>query len=212
MKERFFLKSFVLSMVLHVALFAGFVTYDKPIVASLPAKVIPLSMDMYTQEEKKETVEEKIEEKKVEPEPIKKDSIVQEPIKPKKKPKKIVKKQEKVEKKVAKPQTQEPDNKMLTASKQKDFVRTNFGIIRDKVLKSLIYPKMAKRMGHVGTVEATLVISKEGKLLKYYITKSSGSRLLDKAALQALQKIKNDIFPKPLEQTRIALPIGFELH
>ena len=199
-------------MVLHVALFAGFVTYDKPIVASLPSKVIPLSMDMYTQEEKKETVEEKTEEKKVEPEPIKKDSIVQELIKPKKKPKKIVKKQEKVEKKVAKPQNQEADNEMLAASKQKDFVRTNFGIIRDKVLKSLIYPKMAKRMGQTGVVEATLVISTDGRLLKYYITKSSGSKLLDKAALQALQKIKNDIFPKPTDQTRIALPIGFELN
>jgi periplasmic protein TonB len=212
MKERFFLKSFVLSMVLHVALFAGFVTYDKPIVASLPAKVIPLSMDMYTQEEKKETIEEKIEEKKVEPETIKRDSIVQEPIKPKKKPKKIVKKQKKVEKKVAKPQNQEPLNEILTASKQKDFVRTNFGIIRDKVLKNLIYPRMAKRMGHVGTVEATLVISMDGRLIAYYITRSSGSKLLDKAAMQALQKIKNDTFPKPVQQTRIALPIGFELN
>ena len=195
-------------MVLHVALFAGFVAHDKPIVASLPAKVIPLSMDMYTQEEKKETIEEK----KVEPEPIKRDSIIQEPIKPKKKPKKIIKKQEKVEKKVAKPQNQEPLDEMLTASKQKDFVRTNFGIIRDKVLKNLVYPKMAKRMGQTGIVEATLVISMDGRLIAYYITRSSGSKLLDKAAMQALQKIKNDTFPKPLEQTRIALPIGFELH
>ncbi|MEJ2489971.1 MAG: energy transducer TonB, partial [Sulfurovaceae bacterium] len=103
-------------------------------------------------------------------------------------------------------------DEMLTASKQKDFVRTNFGIIRDKVLKNLIYPRMAKRMGQTGIVEATLVISMDGRLIAYYITRSSGSKLLDKAAMQALQKIKNDIFPKPAQQTRIALPIGFELN
>jgi protein TonB len=213
MKERFFLKSFIFSLILHAALFAGFVEYDKT-QASLPAKVVPLSIDMYTQEEKKEIIEEKVEEKYIEPEPepVKNDSIVKEQIKPKKKPKKIVKEQEKVEKKVAEVQKNKTLDESITTTKNKEFVTTNFGIIRDKVLKNLIYPKMAKRMGHVGTVEATLVISKEGRLLKYYITRSSGSKLLDQAAMQALQKIKNDTFPKPLCRTSVSLPIGFELN
>ncbi|QOG12788.1 energy transducer TonB [Arcobacter sp. FWKO B] len=92
------------------------------------------------------------------------------------------------------------------------FVQTNFTIIRDMVLKNLIYPNMAKRMGHTGVVEMTLVIDTNGKLLKYFISKSSDSKLLDKAAIDSVEKVAYVEFPKPEVQSTIILPVSFRLN
>jgi periplasmic protein TonB len=92
------------------------------------------------------------------------------------------------------------------------FVQTNFTIIRDMVLRNLVYPSMAKRMGHTGVVEVTLVIDTNGKLVKYFISQGSDSKLLDKAAMDSVAKVANADFPKPQVQSTIILPVSFRLN
>ncbi len=98
------------------------------------------------------------------------------------------------------------------AQQQQAFVQTNFTIIRDMVLKNLVYPSMAKRMGHTGVVELTLVIDTNGKLLKYFVSNGSESKLLDKAALESVAKVASAEFPKPQTTSTIVLPVSFRLN
>lgn len=98
------------------------------------------------------------------------------------------------------------------AQQQQAFVQTNFTIIRDMVLRNLVYPSMAKRMGHIGVVEVTLVIDTNGKLVKYFISQGSDSKLLDKAALDSVEKVANADFPKPQTTSTIVLPVSFRLN
>jgi len=128
------------------------------------------------------------------PEPIKES----EPIK--KEVKEIVKD-------IVKPKSMQPNKQ---AQKQA-FIKTNFAIIRDMVLSNLIYPNIAKRMGWTGVVEVKLTIDSKGKLLSYFIHKSSGKKRLDDAALNAVKAITSENLPKPKNTTTLILPISFQL-
>lgn len=105
-----------------------------------------------------------------------------------------------------------PQPVMTSEQISQAFVQTNFTIIRDMVLRNLVYPSMAKRMGHIGVVEVTLVIDTNGKLLKYFISQGSESKLLDKAALDSVEKVANADFPKPQTTSTIVLPVSFRLN
>ena len=100
----------------------------------------------------------------------------------------------------------------LLAVASAQFVQTNFTIIRDMVLRNLIYPNIARRMGQTGVVEMTLVIDSQGKLREYFISKSSDHSALDTAALRAVERVAQADFPKPKTTSTIILPIGFRLN
>jgi len=94
---------------------------------------------------------------------------------------------------------------------RKNFVETNFAIIRNKVLANLIYPHIAKKMGFQGTTTIELQIDSLGNLLHVKLTKSSGKKLLDKAAISAGLKLKNTKLPRPKNNTKVVLPIIFKI-
>lgn len=91
------------------------------------------------------------------------------------------------------------------------YVKTDFEIIRDKVLARLVYPSVARRMGWNGVVHVALVIDTEGKLVSASIHQSSGRQLLDDAALDAANKLKGEHLPKPKSLSTVILPIAFKL-
>jgi len=91
------------------------------------------------------------------------------------------------------------------------FVKTDFEIIRDKVLSHLVYPSIAKRMNWNGVVHVALVIDSSGYLLNASIHQSSGRDILDNAALEAANKLKNQQLPKPQSTSTVILPIAFKL-
>jgi len=94
---------------------------------------------------------------------------------------------------------------------RKNFIETNFAIIRNKVLANLIYPHIAKKMGFQGTTTIELQIDSLGNLLHVKLTKSSGKKLLDKAAISAGLKLKNTKLPRPKNNTKVVLPIVFKI-
>jgi protein TonB len=95
---------------------------------------------------------------------------------------------------------------------EKEFAKTNFQSIRDKVLANLKYPHIAKRMGMKGCVEVTLVIDPDGKLLDIVLEKSSGHDILDKSAIKAAGELYTQALPMPQIISRVTLPINFALN
>ncbi|MFA6196672.1 MAG: energy transducer TonB [Sulfurimonas sp.] len=103
------------------------------------------------------------------------------------------------------------DKQKMIVEQEKEFVQTNFSIIRDMALANLIYPNTARRMGWNGIVEIKLVIDTDGKLLEAIVVKSSGRELLDSTALESVLSLKDKVLPKPQAVSTIILPIAFSL-
>jgi protein TonB len=98
-----------------------------------------------------------------------------------------------------------------TSTSAEPYERTDFEIIRDKVLSRLIYPSTARRMGWNGVVQVALVIDINGRLVSATIHESSGRGMLDDVALEAALKLKGDQLPKPKSLSTVILPIAFKL-
>lgn len=98
-----------------------------------------------------------------------------------------------------------------TTTNAEPYERTDFEIIRDKVLARLVYPSMARRMNWNGIVHIALVIDTSGHLVSATIHESSNRAILDEAALEAALKLKNEQLPKPKQLSTVILPIAFKL-
>lgn len=100
---------------------------------------------------------------------------------------------------------------MPTSTSAEPYEKTDFEIIRDKVLARLVYPSVARRMGWNGVVHVALMIDTDGRLVSASIHQSSGRSMLDDAALEAALKLKGDQLPKPKSLSTVILPIAFKL-
>lgn len=119
----------------------------------------------------------------------------------------------------ATPQTSQETQELAASSAapsaqslEKEFVQTNFEIIRNLVLENLKYPHMAKRMQQTGIVQLMLVIDAHGKLIDIVLKNSSGHKLLDKSAMSAAERLADLVLPAPNTTSRIMLPIAFALN
>ena len=82
-----------------------------------------------------------------------------------------------------------------------------------KTNPKIFYPRIAKRKGYQGKVLLLVVVSKTGAAKKVLISKSSGHKLLDKAARKAVSQWQ--FYPgtnsgKPVEMS-VEVPIRFNL-
>lgn len=154
---------------------------------------------------------------------------MQEPIKPSEpvkqnpvsKPKPMIKKEgiEKAQEALPVTETQMPSTVSeetpteLSSSKMvsEPYERTDFEIIRDKVLSYVIYPNSAKRMRWSGVVQIALEIDTNGFLVKASVHHSSGQESLDTAALVAANRLYTQQLPKPKQNSIVILPIAFQL-
>jgi len=108
------------------------------------------------------------------------------------------------------PQTS-PASLTPTTTHAEPYVKTDFEIIRDKVLARLVYPNVARRMNWTGVVHVSLLIDMEGRLVSATIHQSSGKSILDEAALEAANKLKGEQLPKPKSMSTVILPIAFKI-
>lgn len=60
-------------------------------------------------------------------------------------------------------------------------------LIRRQIEQHKVYPALARTLDMSGTVEVSYVINRQGKLIDVEIAATSGSEILDKAALQAVR-------------------------
>lgn len=220
-------KGFLFSVLAHTVLIGGYFIFlhSQSLTVMGSSKMIVMEMA---------TLERSIAPKHVPPAPVPPEEVKIEPIKPIEKPKPVIKKESVKplpKQEVIEPieTTHEPIPSLLTplesaptrvqesvqvpaqSVQAEPFMKTDFEIIRDKVLSHLVYPSIAKRMNWNGVVHVALVIDSSGYLLNASIHQSSGRDILDNAALEAANKLKNQQLPKPQSTSTVILPIAFKL-
>jgi protein TonB len=81
--------------------------------------------------------------------------------------------------------------------------------IRDSVMKNVIYPERARRMGWEGKVIVSFAVHEDGSIHDARITQSSGSPVLDQAAKEAL--MKSSVQARFAQKVQVFLPIEYRL-
>ncbi len=72
-------------------------------------------------------------------------------------------------------------------------------LIDTAIRKNMVYPPLARNRGIEGTVRLFVAIDREGKLLDCSLDRSSGSSILDSAAMKLIASVFPlvDEFPEP---------------
>jgi periplasmic protein TonB len=83
--------------------------------------------------------------------------------------------------------------------------------IRDLIVRSVTYPATARRLGLEGTVTVSFVLRTDGTLQQAAVTSSSGTRLLDRRALETVRGLSGR-FPPVEHRVELSVPIAFKLH
>ncbi len=86
--------------------------------------------------------------------------------------------------------------------------------VRQAILKNRVYPRQARRKRQKGTVVVAFRLQKNGKIENLRVVKSSGIEQLDKAALQAVEKVQQfNPFPKDVTRSfwKFEIPVSFRL-
>jgi protein TonB len=81
--------------------------------------------------------------------------------------------------------------------------------IRDSVMKNVVYPERARRMGWEGMVILSFSVHEDGSIHDARITQSSGSLVLDQAAKEAL--LKSSVQARFVQKVQVSLPIEYRL-
>jgi periplasmic protein TonB len=92
---------------------------------------------------------------------------------------------------------------------QSKYLREHFSYIRDKILRSIRYPAMARRMGWQGRVLLSFIVTLDGSIKEAKIVQGSGFEVLDKNAVETVQETAP--FPKPPAEARLVIPITYRL-
>lgn len=86
--------------------------------------------------------------------------------------------------------------------------------VRQAVDAQKVYPRLARRMGEEGRVVLAFTLEADGRLASVRVVESSGSELLDEAALEAVREAAPfPSFPAGITRTRweFTLPLTFSL-
>jgi periplasmic protein TonB len=82
--------------------------------------------------------------------------------------------------------------------------------VRSRIKDSLVYPRIAKRKNMEGLVGLSFVLSETGKIEKVEVHESSGYAVLDRAALELMERISPlEVFPE--SDTAIRINIVYDL-
>ena len=108
------------------------------------------------------------------------------------------------------------ENKEVEENKEHKNIDSSSKIIaqiRDEIKYYFYYPRIAQLKNWQGTVTLNLKINKNGEINSISLLKSSGYSMLDNAALEVLNKIKNKNFLTQIVKTEktIQLPVTYQL-
>jgi periplasmic protein TonB len=89
------------------------------------------------------------------------------------------------------------------------YLSENYAYIRDKILKNIIYPDLARRKDWEGKVILSFIITAEGSVRDFRIVQSSGYKMLDKSAVETVRDAAP--FPRPPVEAQMVIPIIYRL-
>jgi len=92
----------------------------------------------------------------------------------------------------------------------KGYLRSHLSYIKEIIQKNITYPETARREGWMGRVTVSFVIAHSGYAKDIKVMQSSGFRILDKSAEEAVSR--SSPFPHPPVDARIIIPILYTLH
>ncbi|HME45205.1 MAG TPA: energy transducer TonB [Syntrophorhabdales bacterium] len=81
--------------------------------------------------------------------------------------------------------------------------------IRDSIMKNVVYPEKARRMGWEGKVILAFTVYEDGSIRDARVMQSSGALILDDAAKEALRK--STIRTQFARRVQVVLPIEYKL-
>ena len=85
-------------------------------------------------------------------------------------------------------------------------------LLREKIARTLEFPRLAKRLGYSGTTHVAIALSKTGVVRDLKVAQPSGYEILDKAAIVTLQKVLQTTKPpESIEIEQLVIPIAFNL-
>ena len=94
-------------------------------------------------------------------------------------------------------------------SSRAGYLNEHFAYIRDKILRNVVYPDVARRMGWQGKVVLSFVITAKGAVKSFQVVQSSGFKMLDGQAIETVQDAAP--FPKPPVEAKLVIPIIYRL-
>lgn len=89
------------------------------------------------------------------------------------------------------------------------YSKTDFNYILVKIRRKLVYPEYARQKRIEGRVKVQFVVKRDGNVSDLKVYQSSGSELLDEAAILAVRKASP--LPKPPTSAKIVIPISFRI-
>lgn len=89
------------------------------------------------------------------------------------------------------------------------YLAKHFKYIRDVIMKNLIYPLHARKMGWKGQVTVSFIICEQGNVEHIRIIKSSGYKILDDNVAHTIRDVQP--FPKPPIRAEIVIPVSYKL-
>jgi len=104
--------------------------------------------------------------------------------------------------------------KTVVSTNKNEFDRESYvSLIIQEIERKKFYPPLARRFGIEGKVVVRIVVDREGKLKEVSVVKSSGNKILDRAASKLMKKC--DFPPLPPEYQKevfdVEVPIRYEL-
>jgi TonB family protein len=90
------------------------------------------------------------------------------------------------------------------------YLKSHLSYIKDMIQKNITYPDIARRNGWMGKVKVSFIIVYNGYAKNIEVIQSSGFKILDKNAIEAIKNASP--FPKPPVEAQIIIPIVYKLH
>jgi periplasmic protein TonB len=95
------------------------------------------------------------------------------------------------------------------ASPEKQYLKEHFLYIKNCIQSNISYPRMARKMGWQGRVLISFIICSDGSVKDIRIIESSGFKVLDKNAVEVIQKVAP--FPRPPVAAELIIPVIYKL-
>ncbi len=89
------------------------------------------------------------------------------------------------------------------------YLKKHFRYIKDRIQRSICYPRIARKRGWEGRVVVSFVVCEDGRVQDMRIVESSGFSVLDKNAMAAVHEAVP--FPRPPVRAELIVPVVYRL-